>query len=215
MLPADSISNFMCGVNEISTENCTKSINFDDLDINDVLENIRILLNYIKKQRGLQSRARTGGWGKHAWVWGLSPRQKICTCISSKNLRLVFCISHSEFPARRILSTRRFAPHAKVPILRALSNSGLRGWDSNAQLTPYTYPPVSKRGGLYHHRFSVLWYLVSTALRLHKRFPRYCPASLFFRGEGSTVIPKFSIRLPTKSCLLTGSHSTIELPRNM
>ena len=44
MLPADSISNFMCGVNEISTENCTKSINFDDLEINDVLENIRILL---------------------------------------------------------------------------------------------------------------------------------------------------------------------------
>ena len=66
MLPADSISNFMCGVNEISTKKCTPSSNFEDLDINDVLENIRILLNYIKKQRELQLRARTGGWGKHA-----------------------------------------------------------------------------------------------------------------------------------------------------
>lgn len=66
MLPADSISNFMCGVNEISTKNCTKSINFEELEINDVLESIRILLNYIKKQRELQSRARMGGRGKHA-----------------------------------------------------------------------------------------------------------------------------------------------------
>jgi len=51
MLPADSISNFMCEVNEISTKNCTASKNFEELEINDVLENIRLLLNYIKKQK--------------------------------------------------------------------------------------------------------------------------------------------------------------------
>ncbi len=42
----------------------------------------------------------------------------------------------------------------------------LRGWDSNPQLTPYTYPSVSKRGGLYHHPSTSLrasQYLVSTA----------------------------------------------------
>ena len=78
MLPADSISNFMCGVNEISTKNCTESINFDDLEINDVLENIRILLNYIRKQRELQLRVRTGGWGKHALDWtSLSPPKNL------------------------------------------------------------------------------------------------------------------------------------------
>ena len=78
MLPTDSISNFMCGVNEISTKNCTKSINFDDLDINDVLENIRILLNYIKKQRELQLRVRRGGWtSTHEFGAPLSPPKNL------------------------------------------------------------------------------------------------------------------------------------------
>src|SRR3989344_8393809 len=72
MLPADSISNFMCEVNENSTKNCTPSKNFDKLEVNDVLENIRLLLNYIKKRRELQLRARMGGWAKHARVLGPS-----------------------------------------------------------------------------------------------------------------------------------------------
>jgi len=40
----------MCGVNENSTKNCAASKNFEELEINDVLENIRLLLNYIKKR---------------------------------------------------------------------------------------------------------------------------------------------------------------------
>jgi len=41
----------MCKVNEIATKNCMPSKNFDDLEISDVLENIKLLLNYIKKQK--------------------------------------------------------------------------------------------------------------------------------------------------------------------
>ncbi len=59
MLPAGSISNFRCGVNEIAAKNCTPSKNFEELEISDVLENIRLLLKYIKKrkERKLHSRA--------------------------------------------------------------------------------------------------------------------------------------------------------------
>ena len=71
-MPYGILTPSMCKVNEISTNKCTPNSSFDDLDINDVLENIRILLNYIKKQRELQSRARMGGWAKHALDWGLS-----------------------------------------------------------------------------------------------------------------------------------------------
>lgn len=79
MLPADSISIFRCEVNEIATKNCTPSNNFEELEISDVLENIRLLLNYIKKRRELQSRARTGGWGKHALIlhFPLSPPKNL------------------------------------------------------------------------------------------------------------------------------------------
>ena len=41
----------MSEVNEISTKNCTTSKNFENFEVNDVLENIRLLLNYIKKQK--------------------------------------------------------------------------------------------------------------------------------------------------------------------
>jgi len=72
MLPAGSISNFMCEVKEIATKNCTTSKNFEELEISDVLENIRLLLNYIKKRNRKGAslinsfqrrdfRARTGG----------------------------------------------------------------------------------------------------------------------------------------------------------
>ena len=49
-----------CKVNEITTKNCTTSKNFDDLEISDVLENIKLLLDYIKnrKQRDLRQRAK-------------------------------------------------------------------------------------------------------------------------------------------------------------
>ena len=45
------VSTFMCEVNEIAVKNCMPSKNFDDLEISDVLENIKLLLNYIKKQK--------------------------------------------------------------------------------------------------------------------------------------------------------------------
>ena len=46
-----SVSDQSCEVNEIAAKNCTTSRNFDDLEISDVLENIKVLLNYIKKQK--------------------------------------------------------------------------------------------------------------------------------------------------------------------
>ena len=46
-----SVYDKRCEVNEIAAKNCTTSRNFDDLEINDVLENIKVLLNYIKKQK--------------------------------------------------------------------------------------------------------------------------------------------------------------------
>jgi len=64
-----------------------------------------------------------GGWGKHAWILPLSPRQKIRICISSKNLRLEFASRIKNLPARRILSTRRFAPRAKIPLFQTLTSS--------------------------------------------------------------------------------------------
>lgn len=39
----------------------------------------------------------------------------------------------------------------------------LRGQDSNLEPTPYTYPLITKRGGLYHYPRGVFRYLVSTA----------------------------------------------------
>lgn len=50
MLLLDSISTFRCDVKEIATKSSTISMNFEELEINDVLENIRLLLNYIKKR---------------------------------------------------------------------------------------------------------------------------------------------------------------------
>jgi len=90
MLPADSISNFMCEVNENSTKNCTPSKNFDKLEVNDVLENIRLLLNYIKKRRELQLRARMGGWAKHAWILdpSLPAKKSAIQKIFGSNLQL-------------------------------------------------------------------------------------------------------------------------------
>ena len=67
-MPDGILSLSMCNVNEITTKKCTKSKNFEDLEISDVLENIKLLLNYIKKKklkgaslmrRG--ARARVGG----------------------------------------------------------------------------------------------------------------------------------------------------------
>ncbi len=61
-------------VNENATKISAQSSNFDDLDINDVLEIILDLLNYIRKQKGSFAGfrpasegvgARTGGRGKH------------------------------------------------------------------------------------------------------------------------------------------------------
>ncbi|MDO8481582.1 MAG: hypothetical protein Q7S75_00690 [bacterium] len=65
-LPYGSLAVSMCKVNEIATKNCTTSNVFEDLDISDVLESIKLLLDYIKKrkQRELRSRARMGGWGE-------------------------------------------------------------------------------------------------------------------------------------------------------
>jgi hypothetical protein len=72
-MPYGILTPSVCTVNENSTKNCTKSINFADPEINDVLESIRILLNYIKKYRELQLRARTGDG---ASVYGFAPREK-------------------------------------------------------------------------------------------------------------------------------------------
>ena len=48
-----------CKVNEITTKNCTTSKNFDDLEISDVLENIKLLLDYIKiGNKGIFARGR-------------------------------------------------------------------------------------------------------------------------------------------------------------
>ena len=49
----------MCEVNEIAVKNCTVSKNFEDLEISDVLENIKVLLNYIKKQKIRELRCPT------------------------------------------------------------------------------------------------------------------------------------------------------------
>jgi len=49
----------MCEVKEIATKNCTASKNFEQLEINDVLENIRLLLNYIKKRKERELQLRT------------------------------------------------------------------------------------------------------------------------------------------------------------
>ena len=51
MLCATSISFSSGRVNIITAQNCIISNNFADIDINDVLENIKILLNYIKKEK--------------------------------------------------------------------------------------------------------------------------------------------------------------------
>ena len=61
-LPYGSLVFPKCKVNEIATRNCTASKVFENLDISDVLEIIKLLLDYIKKrkQRELRSRARTG-----------------------------------------------------------------------------------------------------------------------------------------------------------
>lgn len=50
-MPSGILPNSRCEVNEIAAKNCTPSRNFDDLEISDVLENIKLLLNYIKKQK--------------------------------------------------------------------------------------------------------------------------------------------------------------------
>ena len=106
----------------------------------------------------------------------------------------------------------------KEPPKRFFCFTRLRGWDSNPQLTPYTCPLVSKRGGLYHrpnhNSCRAFWYLVSTALRSRERFPRCCLfASLRLRVHRyPRMFDLFSNRKLPKS---TGSHSTIELPRNV
>jgi hypothetical protein len=53
-LPHGSLAFSMCNVNEITPKICPKSNNFDNLEINDLLENIKILLDYIKKATRVQ-----------------------------------------------------------------------------------------------------------------------------------------------------------------
>lgn len=50
-MPLGILPSSMCSVKEISTKNSVTSNNLENLDVNDVLEIIKILLNYIKKRR--------------------------------------------------------------------------------------------------------------------------------------------------------------------
>ena len=50
-LPYGSLVFSMCKVNEVATKNCTTMKNLDDLEISDVLESIKLLLNYIRKRK--------------------------------------------------------------------------------------------------------------------------------------------------------------------
>ena len=94
-----SVSDKRCEVNEIAVKNCATSRNFDDVEIKDVLENIRVLLNYIKKQKKKKGaslvsdppakglvRAREGVVSTlRAIGFPLSPRQKICFSFFKKS----------------------------------------------------------------------------------------------------------------------------------
>ena len=120
-LPFGSVSNQSCEVKKIPLQNCTKSKNFDDLEINDVLENIKILLNYIKKQKKKKGaslvsdtpakelvRAWEGGASTLGLSYWISPLPaKNSASLSSKSLRARICILEPKSPARRIHCTRR------------------------------------------------------------------------------------------------------------
>jgi len=50
-MPAGILISSMCDVKKIAIKNSTINKTFADLETSDILENIRILLNYIKKHK--------------------------------------------------------------------------------------------------------------------------------------------------------------------
>jgi|GEM_PF-2589864 len=90
MLSLDSISTFSCDVKEIATKSSRISINFEELEINDVLENIRLLLNYIKRRNK-----------KGASL--ISYFQRKDTCAHGWVGQALYCMSHLHlhFPSKK------------------------------------------------------------------------------------------------------------------
>ena len=56
-MPKGIVSAFMYSVKEMSTKNSIASKNFENLEINDVLEIIEVLLNYIRKKKSRKPRS--------------------------------------------------------------------------------------------------------------------------------------------------------------
>lgn len=50
-MPLGILTSPMCNVKQIATKHSRTSNNFENLEINDVLENIKVLLKYIRKKK--------------------------------------------------------------------------------------------------------------------------------------------------------------------
>lgn len=50
-MPKGILTPSMCSVKEITTKNSPTSNNFENLEIKDVLENIKVLIKYIRKKK--------------------------------------------------------------------------------------------------------------------------------------------------------------------
>jgi len=61
-MPKGILPSSMCSVKEISIKNSTTSKDFENLDINNVLEIIEVLLNYIRKKKNREPPASADGF---------------------------------------------------------------------------------------------------------------------------------------------------------
>jgi hypothetical protein len=64
-MPYGILTSSMCTVNDRATKNSVTNRNFVDLDLNDILENIKILLNYINDRKNKEVKKSEGDNSVH------------------------------------------------------------------------------------------------------------------------------------------------------